>query len=58
MFERYVAAHNVRRFKRLLAGQVDRDQRRVLERRLWVEKLKLLGPNAHAVDPARLFHGR
>jgi hypothetical protein len=58
MFERYVATRNIRRFKRLLAGQIDRSQRLVLEDLLGVERLKLLGPNAAAVDPARLFHGK
>jgi hypothetical protein len=53
----YFAHRKIRRFERLLAGAVDAARRRVLTDLLGAARLKLLGPNAASVDPARLFHG-
>ena len=52
-----LTSRKVRRIERLLAGAISPFQRTDLEARLDAERLKLLGPNAVAVDPARLFHG-
>jgi hypothetical protein len=52
-----LTSRKVRRIERLLAGAISPFQRKDLEARLDAERLKLLGPNAVAVDPARLFHG-
>jgi hypothetical protein len=58
MWVRYIAVRRVRRFERLLVGVTDASRRQVLEHRLGSERLKSLGRNATAVDPARLFHGK
>jgi len=57
VWDHYIAVLNMRRFERLLAGPLEPARREVLENLLEAERLKLLGRNAAAVDPARLFHG-
>jgi hypothetical protein len=57
MWRRYFADRKIQRLERLLAGATDATRRRVLGDLLGAERLKSLGPNAAAVDPARLFHG-
>jgi hypothetical protein len=52
-----LTSRKVRRIELSLAGELDPSRRRYLEERLDAERLKLLGPNAVTVDPARLFHG-
>jgi hypothetical protein len=52
-----LTSRKVRRIELLLAGATDPSRRKYLEERLDAERLKLLGPNAATVDPARLFHG-
>jgi hypothetical protein len=57
MWGHYFADRKIRRFERLLAGTTNASRRRVLRDLLGAERLKLLGPNAASVDPARLFRG-
>jgi hypothetical protein len=57
MWRTSLTSRKVRRIELLIAGAIDPSRRRYFERRLDAERLKLLGPNAFAVDPARLFHG-
>ena len=42
---------------RTFVAEVNLSRRKYLGDRLDAERLRLLGPNALAVDPARLFHG-
>jgi hypothetical protein len=55
MSARFLTVRKIRRLERALARGKSLQQN--LERRLESERLKLLGPNALAVDPRRLFHG-
>jgi hypothetical protein len=55
MWSRFLTARKIRLLERALARGIG--LRKDLENRLRSERLRLLGPNALAVDPARLFHG-
>jgi hypothetical protein len=57
MWRHYISVLRVRRFERLLAGLLQASRRKLLEDLLSAERLKLLGRNAGAVNPARLFRG-
>ena len=57
MWSRRLTVREIHRIERLLAGAIDPPRRNDLEHRLALERLRLLGPNAVTVDPARLFHG-
>jgi|HubBroStandDraft_1064217.scaffolds.fasta_scaffold563643_1 hypothetical protein len=55
MWGRFFIVREIHRLERAIAGKTG--AREALENRLDTERLKLLGPNAATVDPARLFHG-
>ena len=52
-----LTSRKVRRIELQLAGAIEPSRKKYLEDRLDAERLRLLGPNAATVDPARLFHG-
>jgi hypothetical protein len=57
MWIRFLTVRETHRLERALDGATDPAVRQDLTEQLAWERLKLLGPNAAAVDPARLFHG-
>jgi hypothetical protein len=57
MWTRFLTIREISRLERALEGAIDAGRREDLKERLGSERLKLLGANAAAVDPARLFHG-
>jgi hypothetical protein len=57
MWHRFTADLNIRRFEHLLVGDIDADQRDIVEHALRAERLKRGARDAGAVDARRLFHG-